>query len=74
MEVQGDVAALYDEDDLYYIYDGSHSGSELGCGVVFWSPRRGVMLTVSFGLRVAGSHSTDAEWLAKLVGLILLPG
>ena len=74
MEVHGDVAALYAEDELYCIYDGSHSGSDLGCGVVFWSPRRGVMLTVSFGLRAAGSHSTDAEWLAKLAGLILLPG
>ena len=74
MDVRGDVAALYAEDELYCVYNGSHDGTALGCGIVFWSPRRGVLLTVSTGLRVAGGHSTDAEWLAKLIGLILIPG
>ena len=47
--------------------DGSQQGSRLGAAFVLWHPDHGIFFRAWLGLHTVEGHSTDAEWLAKLL-------
>ena len=47
--------------------DGSVSGPQVGAAFALWHPSRGVFYTVRMGCRAIAAHSTDAEWLARVL-------
>ena len=59
---------------LWVVTDGALTGHGVGGGIVFYSPRLGVLRSYSFGVSVVVATSADAEWLAKLVARSLLRG
>ena len=61
-------------DVLWVVTDGALAGHRVGGGIVFYSPRLGVLRSYSFGVSVVVATSADAEWLAKLVARSLLKG
>ena len=59
---------------LWVVMDAALVGHRVGGGIVFYSPRHGVLRSYSFGISVVVATSADAEWLAKLVARSLLKG
>ena len=47
--------------------DGSQMHHRLGAGVVLWHPSAGIFYRLWFGVQPCAAHSTDSEWLAKVV-------
>jgi hypothetical protein len=47
--------------------DGSVTGQHLGAALVLWHPSAGVFFTASVGCLALAAHSTDAEWLGRVV-------
>ena len=47
--------------------DGSVKGGSLGAAFALWHPTLGVFFKASVGCRAVAAHSTDAEWLARIL-------
>ena len=63
----GDLRALLALDWCLAATDGSVSGPLVGAAFALWHPSRGVFYTARMGCRAIAAHSTDAEWLARVL-------
>ena len=54
--------------------DSSLEGTRLGAGFLLWHPRHGTLYRGWLGLHALASHSTDAEWIAKIAAMFALRG
>jgi hypothetical protein len=52
--------------------DGSVKDDRLGAAFALWQPSLGVFFEASVGCRAVAAHSTDAEWLARILLVHLL--
>ena len=53
--------------------DGGLLGSRLSGGLAAWHPSLGVFYQAWWGLRAYQASATDAQWVAKITALLLLP-
>ena len=63
----GSLERLRDLDWCFAGTDGSVKGDRLGAAFALWHPSLGFFFEASVGCRAVAAHSTDAEWLARIL-------
>ena len=69
----GSLSGLESLDFVVVAVDSGLQGSLLSGGFAIWHPRQGVFFEAWWGLRAYPASPTDAEWLAKITAMLLLP-
>ena len=69
----GSLCGLESLDFVVVAVDGGLQGSLLSGGLAVWHPRHGVFFEAWWGRRAYQASATDAEWLAKINAMLLLP-
>ena len=72
--LEGDPQQCGQFDELLLLPDGSQQGNKVGAGFLLWHPGAGIILRGWLGIDVVAGHSTDGEWLARLLGVYVLEG
>ena len=63
----GSPAVLQTLDWCLAATDGSVTGLRVGAAFALWHPAHGVFYSASVGCWAVAAHSTDAEWLARIL-------
>ena len=74
LHLEGDLKRCWDFEELLLVPDGSQTGTRVGAGFLLWHPDAGILLRGWMGVEVLAGHSTDGEWLARLLGVYVLDG
>ena len=69
----GSLGGMVSLDFVVVAVDGGLQGSLLSGGLAVWHPRLGVFFEAWWGLSAYQASPTDAEWLAKITAMLLLP-
>ena len=69
----GSLCGLESLDFVVVAIDGGLQGSLLSWGHAVWHPRDGVFFEAWWGLLAYRASPTDAEWLAKITAMLVLP-